>query len=378
MNQKLLSIAIPTYNRADCLKRLLNNIMPQILKFRDTVEICISNNGSPDNTKEVAMIFKEKYPDLIKYRENEKNLGFDKNFLEVVRIAEGEFVWPFSDDSLFAENGLEEVISFLKENKDKKIGGMVVKDSSYIVDERTGKQTKYHSSVDKSKPEKYGGLNFIEMVQDSVPYQGLCSLIFNNKLLQKILRENPDLVEKGIGSYYLHSWLFLLLFLLNREARYYVLNKTIMISPDTLSKYKFVMEDHFQLLYKGRIEFFDNLLSVTDKSDKDVVKALKKLRGYPIFSIMYNVALFKAFGIANFSSSIKCIKLSFKHLSFFYALLISTFIIVILMIPSNIAKKLCKLALSLRLRTKEQIESAWMGVCITFTYWNRGNRRIIK
>ena len=378
MNQKLLSIAIPTYNRADCLKRLLNNIIPQVLKFRDTVEICISNNGSPDNTKEVAMIFKEKYPDLIKYRENEKNLGFDKNFLEVIRIAEGEFVWPFSDDSLFAENGLEEVISFLKENKDKKIGGMVVKDSSYIVDEGTGKQTKYHSSVDKSKPEKYGGLNFIEMVQDSVPYQGICLLIFNNKLLQKILRENPDLVEKGIGSYYLHSWLFLLLFLLNREARYYVLNKTIMISPDTLSKYKFVMEDHFQLLYKGRIEFFENLLSITDKSDKDVVKALKKLRGYPILSIMYNMALFKAFGIANFSSSIKCIKLSFKHLSFFHALLISMFLIVILMIPSNIVKKLCKFALSFRLRTKEQIESAWMSVCITFTYWNRGNRSITK
>jgi len=36
-NQKLLSICIPTYNRADCLKRLLDNIIPQILESKEGV-----------------------------------------------------------------------------------------------------------------------------------------------------------------------------------------------------------------------------------------------------------------------------------------------------------------------------------------------------
>ncbi len=379
-NKILLSIAIPTYNRATCLERLLNNLLPQALEFRDEIEICISNNGSMDNTREVVMNFKETHPDFIRYRENKENLGFDINFLKVVNMTEGEFVWPFSDDSLFAENGVKEVISFLKENKDKNIGGMVVKDSSYIVDGRTGEQTKYHSSVDKGKSEKYGGLNFIEMVQDGVPYEGLCLLIFNNKLLQKILKENPDLVKKGIGSYYLHSWLFLLLFLLNKNAKYYVLNKTIMVSPDTLSKYKFVMEDHFLLFYRGRIEFFDKLLLTISKLelDKDVVKAVKKLKKHPIITLMYTMALFKAFGIANLSSSIKCIKLSFRYLSFVSVLLISIFLILILLIPSSIVKKICKFVLRFRFKTKEQIESAWNVTYITFTYWNKGNRSIVK
>jgi glycosyltransferase involved in cell wall biosynthesis len=378
MNQKFLSIAIPTYNRANCLKRLLDNIVPQVLKFREMVEICISNNGSPDNTKEVVMAFKGKYPDLIKYRENEKNLGYDINFLEVVRMVVGEFVWPFSDDSLFADNALEEVIGFLKENKNKKIGGAVIKDVSYIVDEKTGKRTEYHSSVDKAKPEKYGGLNFIDMARDGVPYEGFCLLIFNNKLLQKILKEYPDLVKRGIGSYYLHSWLFLLLFLLNKDAKYYVLNKPMMISPDTLSKYKFLMEDQFQLIYKGRIEFFENLLSVVDKSDKTIVRAVKELRRRPILGIMFTMALFKAFGLASYRSGINCIKLAFKNLPFLTALLISIFLLLILVTPSKIVKKMCRFSLRIKFKNKEKAESNWSTSCAMFTHWNKGERSIIE
>ncbi len=170
MSQKLLSICIPTYNRADCLKRLLHNIIPQALEFKDKIEVCISNNASPDNTKKIVMIFKEKYPDLIKYNENKKNLGPDRNILKVVSMAEGEFIWTSSDDDLIVKNGLKEVIEFLRENKNKEVGGMVIKFSSYTIDARTGKRMKYQFSVDKDKPEMYGGLSFVEMLQDDVPY----------------------------------------------------------------------------------------------------------------------------------------------------------------------------------------------------------------
>lgn len=335
MTQKLLSICIPTYNRAGCLKRLLENIVPQILALEEYVEICISNNHSSDDTKDIVMIFREKYPDLIIYNENEKNIGFDRNLLKVISMAQGEFIWTFSDDDMIVEDGLKEIIEFIKKNEYQNVGGMAVKDSSYVFDLRTSKKIKYHSSVDSGKPEMYGGLGLVEILQGGVPYRFLSALLYNNRLLKKILREKLYLVEKGIGSYYLHSWLFLLLFLLNRGVKCYVLNKSIVISPDTMSKYKFVIEDHFQLIYKGKIKFFDNLLLITDKSNKDTVNAIKKSKGYPSLTIIYAMALFRGFGIADHSSYIKCINISFSHLSFANALLISTSLIMILMIPSS-------------------------------------------
>ncbi|MFH1671327.1 MAG: glycosyltransferase family 2 protein [Candidatus Portnoybacteria bacterium] len=375
MSQKLLSICIPTYNRADCLKRLLNNIIPQILEFKEEVEICISNNGSTDNTREIVMNLKEKYPDLIKYNENEENLRFDRNVLEVVNMVQGEFVWTCSDDDLLVKNGLKEVMRFIMENKDKKMGGMVIKFSSYIVDARTGKRIKYQSSVDENKPETYGGLSFVEILQDDIPYQGLSVLIFNNRLLKKIIREKQDLVKKGIGTNQLHSWLFFLLFLLNKKAECYVLNKSIVISPDTMSKTKYMMEDYVNLIYTWRIKFFDDLLLIIDKSEKDIIKAVKKLKGHPIISIIYIMALYKAFGAANYTSYIRCIKLSFKYFSFLQALLTSVSAIIILIIPSRMLKKLCKLSMRVRPRTRKKVESTWLETCIAFSSLSRGEGR---
>lgn len=342
--------------------------MSQVIKFRDNIEICISNNGSSDNTKEVVATFEEKYFDLIKYSENEKNLGFDINVLKVVGMAEGEFVWSISDDDLIVENGFKQVINFLIKNKDKKMGGMVVKFNSYGTDPKTGKQIKYQSFVNKNKPETYGGLSFVEMLRDNIPYQGLSVLIFNNSLLKKILIEKKDLAEKGIGTGQFHSWLFFLLFILNKEARCHVLNKAIVVS---LSKTRYPMKKYINLICCWKIKFFDSLLSVIDKSEKDIIEAVKNMRGNPSLSIIYIVALYKAFGMVNFASYVECMKLSFKYLFFVKAFFVSVCLAIILMTPSNIVEKICKLSLKFRFKTREERESNWLETCIVFSSWRK-------
>jgi len=377
MKQKLLSICIPTWNRATDLKKSLNNIIPQALEFKDKVEICISNNGSTDNTKEVVMNFKEKYPDLIKYNENEKNLGFDKNLLKVINTAEGDFAWTLSDDDLIVKDGIKTVIKFIIEIGDKNVGGIAVKDSSYVLDTKTGKKIKYHSSVDNSKPEVYGGIGCAEVLQE-IPYRLISALIFNNKLLKKMLEEKQDLVQRGIGSYYLHSWLYILLFLLNKNAECYVINKSIIISPDAKPRYKFVLEDHFKLIYKGKIKFFDDLLSIVGRSDKNIINALKKAKGHTNIDIIRTAATFKAFRIANYNSFVGCIKLLFKHLSIVDALLTSPFLIIISVIPPAILKELCKASLKFMPGTRERVKSEWLETCVVVTHWDKrnGTRRI--
>jgi len=68
-----LTIAIPTYNRADSLDRNLSILMPQVKRFRKSVEVIVSDNFSTDHTQEIP----EKYINLgfdIKYIRNKSNL----------------------------------------------------------------------------------------------------------------------------------------------------------------------------------------------------------------------------------------------------------------------------------------------------------------
>ncbi|MDF1827360.1 MAG: glycosyltransferase family 2 protein [Legionellaceae bacterium] len=97
-----LSICIPTYNRAahlvNCLKSIniaASSVSENILK---NIEICISDNGSLDSTQDVASQANMILP--VTYHRNTENIGIPRNFLKVIEIARGEFIWLLGDDDL--------------------------------------------------------------------------------------------------------------------------------------------------------------------------------------------------------------------------------------------------------------------------------------
>ena len=61
MNRPLLSITIPTWNRAPILEIALSQLLPQLIEFKDSIELIISDNCSTDNTSEVINKFKLKF-----------------------------------------------------------------------------------------------------------------------------------------------------------------------------------------------------------------------------------------------------------------------------------------------------------------------------
>jgi len=76
------------------------------------VQICISDNGSTDATKQV--IDEAGKVLTIKYRVNQSNIGLARNFLEVVQMADGEFVWMLGDDDLLMPGACEKIIELIK------------------------------------------------------------------------------------------------------------------------------------------------------------------------------------------------------------------------------------------------------------------------
>lgn len=112
----LLSICIPTYNRAWCIEK-------QILQFKqypqdiwDKIELVISDNCSSDNTKEIVeKAIMEGF--LCRYIRNKTNLGMDGNFSQCYQMAKGKYVWLLGDDDFIANGGLFKVLNLLSDTK---------------------------------------------------------------------------------------------------------------------------------------------------------------------------------------------------------------------------------------------------------------------
>lgn len=114
-NKYFLSICIPSYNRPDTLRRLLDSIDVMDSK---TIEIVICEDKSParEQIRETVEDFKSNSEYSIVFVENEQNLGFDKNWRELSLRANGEYLLYMGDDDGFIPGQLDVFIEWLKEH----------------------------------------------------------------------------------------------------------------------------------------------------------------------------------------------------------------------------------------------------------------------
>jgi glycosyltransferase involved in cell wall biosynthesis len=98
INEPLVSILIPTYNRSTLLKRAVKSALKQSY---ENIEIIISDNCCTDNTQEVISIFNESKK--IKYFRNEKNIGSILNWRLALERAKGDFSIILCDDDYFLD-----------------------------------------------------------------------------------------------------------------------------------------------------------------------------------------------------------------------------------------------------------------------------------
>ncbi len=113
MSNFLLSICIPTYNRAKYLDILLNSILVQFEPHREQIELLVSDNASSDNTRQIV----DKYVDdkhlPIRYLCNASNLGPDKNIAQCFSEAAGKYAWVIGDDDALCPDALRFIMEIL-------------------------------------------------------------------------------------------------------------------------------------------------------------------------------------------------------------------------------------------------------------------------
>jgi glycosyltransferase involved in cell wall biosynthesis len=119
MNDTIVSVVIITYNHEKYIEQAINGILVQKTTF--PIELIISNDKSTDDTDAIIKkIIEEKDSQkIIKYSNQETNLGMMKNFVFALSECKGDFIALCEGDDYWTdENKLQKQIDFMASNNE--------------------------------------------------------------------------------------------------------------------------------------------------------------------------------------------------------------------------------------------------------------------
>ena len=95
-NKTLISVIIPSYNRADTVGMTIDSILAQ--KVDADVEIVIGDDCSTDSAREVLTRYKELHPDVIRLLFHDQNMGLGANWATCVKACKGKYICNCDND----------------------------------------------------------------------------------------------------------------------------------------------------------------------------------------------------------------------------------------------------------------------------------------
>lgn len=181
--QPLLSICIPTYNRAELVTVLLNYLYKEYEKLsfddKENCEILVRDNCSEDNTEYCITEFLSSKK-FASYHRNDTNIGATNNFLLLTQEAKGEYVWLLADDDELKDGLVGKILDSLHRYKP----AMLFINHSGRVDKNT--PVLFSSTIDYQKPEFYE--NGRQAIADIIGFGQIgCALFVSAKVVRSDL-----------------------------------------------------------------------------------------------------------------------------------------------------------------------------------------------
>jgi glycosyltransferase involved in cell wall biosynthesis len=298
MNTPLVSIIIPTYNRASRIITTLDSVLNQTYQ---NIEVIVVDDGSTDNTDNVLNEYKQKAIQkhiTLKYiKQNNAGAPVARN--NGFRNSKGEYVVFFDSDDIMLPNRIEEQISIILLEKSDCCACGFYKNS---------KQKQYIPSITKNVlysflKAKLSGSTQSWMFKKSLVLQinGYdeslqCRQDFD--IVFRILTQNPkiSIVLKPLSIFVAH----------NDDLRIMNLFKNNILGYNAKIKYHSKIIDYFILNRKNRLLFTeihnccsDTILSLSSVKYSLVIKEyfnfLKRNRKYSLgYQIYMSVSFFSA------------------------------------------------------------------------------------
>ena len=116
MNEPLVSIIVPCYNQAIFLPETLNSVITQTYRNWQCI---IVNDGSPDNTSEVAKTYCKKDTRFLLLEQENQGLAMARN--NGIKYSHGEYILPLDSDDLIEPTYIEKAIKYYIENPNTKL-----------------------------------------------------------------------------------------------------------------------------------------------------------------------------------------------------------------------------------------------------------------
>jgi len=111
----LLSLYVPTYNRAALLPQSLHAILSQITpEMASDIEVIVADNASTDDTPGVVCQAQADFPHVcLRSLRRPKNIGPDASFTDAPNQARGEFVYMLSDDDILLPGAVAKLLELI-------------------------------------------------------------------------------------------------------------------------------------------------------------------------------------------------------------------------------------------------------------------------
>lgn len=115
MNRPLLSVCLITYNQVAYIKQAIDSVLMQETDF--TWNLVIADDYSTDGTREILIDYKNKYPEQIKLILQKKNVGAEKNWLELINYPRSKYIAYLDGDDYWTDpHKLQIQVNFLEKN----------------------------------------------------------------------------------------------------------------------------------------------------------------------------------------------------------------------------------------------------------------------
>ncbi|EKK5378616.1 glycosyltransferase family 2 protein [Morganella morganii] len=120
MSDRLVSVIIPSYNRAHILKKTIPSYFQ-----KNVLEVIVINDASTDNTVQVLDELKKEYDSLIIIN-NDKNIKQTGSKNKGLDYSKGEYIFFGDDDSILFPNAIQHALDTIEKKKCDIVGCRVL------------------------------------------------------------------------------------------------------------------------------------------------------------------------------------------------------------------------------------------------------------
>jgi len=111
----MVSVVIPSYNRADTVSQTIESIVNQQCDFE--IELIIGDDCSTDNARDVLLAYQAKYPSIIKLLFHDENIGLGANWASCIKQCRGKYISNCDNDDYWHNPlKLQLQVAFMEQN----------------------------------------------------------------------------------------------------------------------------------------------------------------------------------------------------------------------------------------------------------------------